>query len=61
MKRARYKSHKPALPGLGDIVAAVAQPIARAFDRLAGTDLTNCQGCARRKEALNGISVRKKA
>ena len=39
--------------GLGDIVEAVAKPIARAVDRIAGTDIQNCQGCAKRREKLN--------
>jgi hypothetical protein len=41
--------------GLGDLVAKVAQPIARAIDAVAGTDLANCTGCAQRKAALNKI------
>jgi len=39
--------------GLGDLVAAVAQPIARAVDRVAGTDIKHCPGCAKRQGALN--------
>lgn len=39
--------------GLGDLVGAAAQPIARAIDRIAGTDLAHCGGCAARKAALN--------
>ena len=45
---------QPAPPrGLGDLVAAVAQPIARAIDALAGTKIQGCGGCAARREALN--------
>lgn len=39
--------------GLGDVVAAIAMPIARAIDRISGTDLEHCGGCNRRREALN--------
>jgi hypothetical protein len=42
--------------GLGDLVAAIAQPIANTIDRLTGTNITNCKGCAQRKETLNKIS-----
>jgi len=38
---------------LGDAVAAVAQPIARVIDRVAGTDIEHCGGCAKRRAALN--------
>lgn len=33
------------LRGLGDVVALVAQPIARAIDKVVGTDLKHCGGC----------------
>jgi len=39
--------------GLGDRIARIAQPIARAIDAVAGTDLQNCNGCAQRQELLN--------
>ena len=39
--------------GLGDVVEAVAKPIARMIDRVAGTDIEHCPGCARRRETLN--------
>lgn len=42
--------------GLGDAVAAVAQPIARAIDRIAGTDIQHCGGCQKRRNYLNRIS-----
>ena len=41
--------------GLGDVVEAVAQPIARAIDRVAGTDIEHCAGCAKRRKTLNRI------
>jgi hypothetical protein len=42
-------------PGLGDIVAAVAQPVAKVIDRVAHTNLANCAGCKRRQEWLNSL------
>lgn len=41
--------------GLGDAVAAIANPIARAMDATLGTKIEGCGGCARRREALNQI------
>jgi len=53
MSWARPKSRK--ITGLGDAVAVVAQPIARAIDRLAGTNIKHCAGCAKRRHTLNQI------
>lgn len=39
--------------GAGDAVAAVAKPAAKVIDAVAGTNLSNCAGCADRQEALN--------
>lgn len=39
--------------GLGDVVHAVARPIAGIIDTLAGTHLKNCRGCAARRGAWN--------
>lgn len=39
--------------GVGDMVYAVAHPIAEGIDRVLGTNLANCTGCARRRTALN--------
>lgn len=39
--------------GLGDVVAAVAQPVAHVIDAVAGTNVAGCGGCKRRQEALN--------
>jgi hypothetical protein len=39
--------------GLGDVVAAIAQPIARTIDAVAGTNVVGCGGCARRRASLN--------
>lgn len=41
--------------GLGDAVAVVAEPIARALDATIGTKLVGCGGCARRRDALNRL------
>ncbi len=41
--------------GLGDIVAAVAQPIARAVDKVTGSKLTSCVPCKQRQAALNSF------
>jgi len=43
--------------GIGDVVASIAQPIAKVIDFVAGTDLQNCNKCQQRKEALNKISL----
>lgn len=39
--------------GLGDRVARIAKPIARAIDAVTGTDLSNCPDCADRQAWLN--------
>ena len=44
--------------GLGDAVAAVAQPVARMIDAAMGTNLQACGGCAKRKEFLNSLVPR---
>lgn len=41
--------------GLGDAVAAVAQPIAGAIDAVLGTNIKGCGGCRKRQAALNKI------
>jgi len=41
--------------GLGDVVAVVAQPIAKAIDRVAGTKIQGCNSCQRRREKLNQL------
>lgn len=41
--------------GLGDKVEKVAKPIAKAIDYIAGTNIQNCGGCKKRKEALNKL------
>lgn len=41
--------------GLGDVVAAIAQPIAKVIDSVAGTNVQGCGGCKKRQEALNKL------
>ena len=48
----RHTSH---ITGLGDAVALVAKPVARAIDRAAGTNLENCKPCAARRAKLNAV------
>jgi len=42
--------------GLGDIVHTFAQPIARAIDQVAGTNIQNCGACAKRRAMLNSTT-----
>ena len=42
---------------LGDIAEKVFKPIAKAIDKVAGTDLENCEGCKKRKEYLNNLTA----
>ena len=39
--------------GMGDIVAKVAQPIAKGLDKVLGTNIQGCGGCKKRQEKLN--------
>ena len=39
--------------GLGDLVAVVAEPVARVIDAVAGTRIQGCAGCARRRDNWN--------
>lgn len=43
--------------GLGDAVAFVAQPIAKAIDAVAGTHVAECGGCKKRRAALNRVQL----
>jgi hypothetical protein len=47
------KTSPPKFTGLGDAFALVAQPIARAIDAVAGTDIANCTPCKKRRERWN--------
>ena len=48
-------TQSPELRGLGDAVAMVAQPIARAIDSALGTNVAGCGGCKARQAALNKV------
>ena len=52
-----FKTHqkRSSFSGLGDVVAAVAQPIAGAIDAVAGTKIKGCKGCAKRQQLLNDM------
>lgn len=52
--RAFYAKWAPK-KGLGDMVAKVAQPIAKAIDAVAGTNIHECSRCKQRQEALNKL------
>ncbi len=41
--------------GLGDLIYKVANPIAKAIDSVAGTNVQSCGGCAKRREKLNQL------
>lgn len=41
------------LRGLGDVVALIANPIAKTLDAVAQTNISGCGGCAQRQAALN--------
>lgn len=41
--------------GLGDVVSAIAQPIAKVIDRIAGTSIKTCGACAQRRANLNKL------
>lgn len=48
-------NYAPPSSGLGDLVASVAQPIARAIDSVAGTNIAECGGCKKRRAMLNNL------
>lgn len=43
--------------GIGDLVASVARPIARASDAVLGTKLTGCTSCAERRRKWNQVRL----
>lgn len=53
LKPTKVITHVKDRVGLGDLVAKVAQPLARAIDRVAGTNVAGCGGCKGRKDKLN--------
>lgn len=44
---------KMKLQGAGDVVALVAQPIAKAIDAVARTKISSCPSCSSRRTSLN--------
>ena len=54
-----YANHDKPNKGLGDLVETIAQPIAKAIDKVAGTKIQECGGCKKRKEYLNKIKFKK--
>jgi hypothetical protein len=62
VSHAAYEAHRATLRrpppkprGLGDLVATLAEPIARFSDAHLGTHLVGCQSCAERRAALNRL------
>ena len=52
----KFTRTAPSQPlGLGDLVAKVAQPIAKAIDTVAGTKLATCPPCSQRQAKLNAL------
>ena len=47
--------------GWGDRVHDFLQPSVRRFDRMFGTHLATCSGCARRRRKLNNLGARFRA
>jgi hypothetical protein len=44
--------------GLGDRIAAIAQPVAGVIDKMTGTNIMGCGGCNKMKKRLNaGMSL----
>jgi hypothetical protein len=44
---------KKTITGIGDVAHKIAQPMARAIDKVAGTNIQGCGACQKRKEYLN--------
>lgn len=49
------------IEGLGDLVELGAKPLARAIDRVFGTDLVNCPSCEQRRQDWNAAVPFKKS
>jgi hypothetical protein len=50
------------IPGLGDKITSVAEPIVKAMDKVAGTKLADCGSCKKMRERLNaGMSIQEAA
>jgi hypothetical protein len=52
-RKAVKKAQSTQIIGAGDAFAIVAQPIARAIDKVAGTNIANCEPCKKRRKAWN--------
>jgi hypothetical protein len=48
-----HPEYTGSLRGMGDVIKIVATPIAVVSDKLLGTHLVGCQGCAGRQKWLN--------
>ena len=46
--------------GLGDALEAISKPIAKAIDKVTGSNVEECDDCKKRKKALNSITVKDK-
>lgn len=44
---------RSSIRGIGDVIAAVAQPTARLLDAVFKTDFKNCKRCPKTQEKLN--------
>jgi hypothetical protein len=51
----RVQTATGSIRGAGDLVAIPAQAIARAIDRMVGTNIQGCSGCKQRQEWMNKI------
>ncbi len=54
-RRKDYEATFRRIRGLGDLVEVFAKPIAKAIDSVAGSNLSECGGCAKRRDALNRV------
>lgn len=49
------KKQKERMKGAGDLVAKLAQPIAKRLDKIFKTNIAGCGNCKKRQEKLNSI------
>ena len=50
------KWKRPRKINIGDMVEVIARPIAKTIDDVLGTNVSNCEGCQKRKEYLNNLT-----
>lgn len=43
--------------GLGNVIHEVLKPVVKVVDKVAGTDLANCGGCAERQLRMNAATA----